>query len=168
LPGVGAFDNGMKNLTDMGLLEVLHKKVLLEKTPILGICLGMQLFTHGSEEGDLSGFGWIDAYCHKFDFARSNKLLRVPHMGWNDVIFIKNNILFKDMWDDACFYFVHSYYLKCKNSSDIAATTVYGFEFVSAVQYQNIFATQFHPEKSHKFGLKMMQNFVESPDYVKG
>jgi len=168
LPGVGAFDNGMRNLAEMNLLEVLNKKVLQDKTPILGICLGMQLFTHGSEEGSLPGLGWLDAHCYKFAFDTSLKNLRIPHMGWNDVAIKKNDLLFKDMWPDASFYFVHSYYLKCKHPEDIAATTFFGFEFASTVQVQNICATQFHPEKSHKYGLKLIQNFVESPAYVKG
>lgn len=162
IPGVGAFDNGMKNLKDFGLIDILNKKVLEEKVPILGICLGMQLMGKSSEEGVLPGLGWIDAESRRFSFDNADKNLRVPHMGWNEVNIKKYDGIFRNMYDDASFYFVHSYYVECASTEDIAATTGYGFEFTSSLQHQNIFATQFHPEKSHKYGLLLMKNFVEA------
>lgn len=161
IPGVGSFDNGMKNLKDFGLIDILNKKVLEEKVPILGICLGMQLLTNSSEEGILPGLGWIDAACKKFKFEGEDKKLRIPHMGWNEVNIKKHDNIFRDMYDDASFYFVHSYYVDCINTGDIAASSFYGFEFTSSIQRENIYATQFHPEKSHKYGLLLMKNFVE-------
>jgi len=160
LPGIGSFDIGVKNLTEQGLIPVLKKKVLKEKTPFLGICLGMQLITQKSEEGKLNGLGWINAETEKFKSLKDN--LKVPHMGWNYVVVKKNSKLFKDMYDNPRFYFVHSYYVRCKDENDILATTEYSFDFVSAVEKDNIYATQFHPEKSHKFGMKLMENFVKN------
>jgi glutamine amidotransferase len=162
LPGVGAFDNGMKNLERLGLLPVLHRKALEEKVPVLGICLGMQLLTRGSEEGDLPGLGWINAETLKFRFDKASSGLKVPHMGWNTVTVNGGNGLFKDIGDEPRFYFVHSYYVKCNEQSDILATTSYGHEFTSAVTRGNIMGTQFHPEKSHKFGMKVLKNFVDA------
>ena len=161
LPGVGAFDNGMRNLSDYGLVDILNQKVLAGKTPILGVCLGMQLFCKSSEEGTLTGLGWIEASCRKFRFTDEQSQLRVPHMGWNSVDIIKENGIFRGMYEDPSFYFVHSYYVDCQDSGDVASYTGYGFRFVSAVEKGNIFATQFHPEKSHKYGLLVMKNFVE-------
>ncbi len=162
IPGVGAFDNGIKNLHDSGLIDVLNRKVLDEGVPILGICLGMQLMAKSSEEGVLPGLGWIDANCIKFKFTGANEILRIPHMGWNEVKIKKKDGIFKNMYDDASFYFVHSYHVRCNNPDDIASTTEYGFEFTSSIHHGNIFATQFHPEKSHKYGLLVMKNFVEA------
>jgi glutamine amidotransferase len=162
LPGVGAFDNGIENLKRMGLIECLNKKVLSEKTPILGICLGMQLFSNKSEEGKLNGLGWINA--ETIRFVLENKKLRIPHMGWNQIAIQKESGIFKGFkqtFDEVEFYFVHSYHVVCKDNADIAATCNYGIEFVCSIQKDNIFATQFHPEKSHKYGMKLMKNFVE-------
>jgi glutamine amidotransferase len=160
LPGIGSFDTGIRNLTEKGLIPVLNKKVLKEKTPFLGICLGMQLITLKSEEGTLDGLGWINAETVKFKSLKDN--LKVPHMGWNYIVIKKNSKLFKDMYENPRFYFVHSYYVICKDENNILATTDYGFDFTSAIEKDNIYATQFHPEKSHKFGIKLMKNFVES------
>jgi len=160
LPGIGSFDTGIKNLTEQGLIPILNKKVLKEKTPFLGICLGMQLITQRSEEGTLNGLGWLDAETVKFKSLKNN--LKVPHMGWNYVVVKKNSKLFKDMYNNPRFYFVHSYYVQCKDENNILTTTEYGFDFVSAVEKDNIYATQFHPEKSHKFGMKLMENFVKN------
>jgi len=160
-PGVGAFDNGMENLKSRDLIGVLNKAVLEKKTPVLGICLGMQLITRKSEEGTLPGLGWIDAETVHFDFEEE-KQLKVPHMGWNTVDIKKDTILFKKMDDiEKRFYFVHSYHVACKNDFDIAATSTYGITFTSAIQNENIYATQFHPEKSHKFGMQVLRNFME-------
>ncbi len=158
LPGIGSFDTGMKNLTEMSLIPVLQKKVLQEKTPFLGICLGMQLITKKSEEGTMGGLGWINAYTVKF---KPMDDLKIPHMGWNYITIKKKSQLFKDMYDNPRFYFVHSYYVYCNDENDVLTTTEYGLEFTSAIEKENIYATQFHPEKSHKFGMKLMKNFIE-------
>lgn len=161
LPGVGAFDNGMKNLDDTGLISILTRKVIVDRTPILGICLGMQLFTEKSEEGALQGLGWINGYTKKFDFLELNTDYKIPHMGWNDTKTVKESLLFSSMHEDPRFYFVHSYHIVCNESSDILTTTDYGYEFTSAIEKNNIYGTQFHPEKSHKYGMKIIKNFVE-------
>jgi glutamine amidotransferase len=159
LPGVGSFDYGMTQLSNSGLIDVLNQKVLIEKTPILGICLGAQMFTNGSEEGSLKGLSWIDAETKKFKFS-DNQKIKVPHMGWNEVVLKKESLLFKDMYLNPRFYFVHSYYLKANTSDDVLTETNYGFDFVSALEKENIVGVQFHPEKSHKFGMKILNNFI--------
>lgn len=161
LPGVGSFDNGMKNLESYGLKEILTTKALIDKVPVLGVCLGMQLLTKKSEEGVLPGLGWIDAETKRFKFSNDNTELRIPHMGWNTININGEGKLFTNMYEDASFYFVHSYHLVCNNASDIVTTTNYGYDFASSIQHENIMATQFHPEKSHKYGLKIIKNFVE-------
>jgi glutamine amidotransferase len=160
LPGVGSFDNGMKKLKDTGIADVLNKRVLEEKIPILCICLGIQLITRSSEEGTLPGFGWIQAETVRFKFS-PNLNLRIPHMGWNTVVQKKESPLLRGLKEESRFYFVHSYHVNCASEEDVLTTTIYGFEFVSSIQHENIFATQFHPEKSHKFGLNLIKNFVE-------
>lgn len=159
LPGVGSFDTGMGNLKKMEILPVLNKKVIEEKTPILGICLGMQLFANQSEEGKLEGLGWIDARVIKFKFNKESNF-KIPHMGWNTVAVKKEKSIFNELEGESKFYFVHSYYLVCKNTEDILATTNYRYDFVSAVEKNNIIGVQFHPEKSHKYGMKLLENFV--------
>ncbi len=162
LSGVGAFDAGMDNLRDLGLLEVIRRKTLVEKTPILGICLGMQLLTKKSEEGAREGMGFIDAETKKFDFSRIKEDLKIPHMGWNTVAVKKNNKLFKGLENDARFYFVHSYHVVCKDREDVAAVTNYGYDFASSVSRENVLGVQFHPEKSHRFGMELLKNFVHN------
>jgi glutamine amidotransferase len=157
LPGVGAFDNGMKQIKQKELRDVLNQKVLIEKTPILGICLGMQLLTKGSEEGDEAGLGWIDAYTVKFSFE--DKSLKVPHMGWNYIDVKKDNLLITEKIKQR-FYFVHSYYVKCNQPSDIIATSNFGIDFTCAINHDNIYGAQFHPEKSLKFGMSLLKNFA--------
>ena len=155
LPGVGTFDNGMKSLQESGLLSELNKQVLNKNKPVLGICLGMQLLMDRSEEGKLSGLGWIKGECKKFIF--DNKKLKVPHMGWNEVTPINNKLC-----DEVSrFYFVHSYYAQCKNKNNIMLKTNYGIEFVSGIFDGNIFGVQFHPEKSHSYGMKLMKKFID-------
>ena len=163
LPGVGAFDSGMKHLGGMGLKDALDQKVLADKTPILGICLGMQLFTIASEEGTEPGLGWIDAETVKFDFGDNHEKLKIPHMGWNVVTPQKQNSLFKDLNDEIRFYFVHSYHVVPKNGDGVLGKTPYGFDFVSIIRKDNIYGVQFHPEKSHRFGMNLLRNFVELP-----
>lgn len=161
LPGVGSFDNAIENLKKLKLLEVISTKALKEKVPILGICLGMQLLAKKSEEGEFDGLKLIDAEVVHFDFSKQHENLKIPHMGWNHIKIMKKSLLLKDMYDDPRFYFVHSYYLKCNDSNDILCTTNYGNDFVSAVEKENIMGVQFHPEKSHKFGMKLLKNFSE-------
>ncbi len=165
LAGVGSFDTGVINLENKNLIPLLEEKVLDDKIPILGICLGMQLMTKGSEEGNLPGLGWIDAQTVRFNFKLKNQKYKIPHMGWNGAKIVREGSLFKDMYPDARFYFVHSYYVDCKHKEDIVAITNYGFDFVSSFQKNNIMGTQFHPEKSHKYGLKLIKNFVEMGQY---
>ena len=160
LPGVGAFDRGMNQIKSLGLMDILNKKVKDDRTPILGICLGMQLLTHGSEEGVEKGLGWIDAHTIKFDFEGRNNL-RVPHMGWNNTHFHSDAILFDNMYDEARFYYVHSYHVICNDNNDCVATCQYGINVCAAIQNSNVFGTQFHPEKSHKFGQVILKNFAE-------
>lgn len=160
LPGVGHFDNAMKKLKASGLFDLLNEKVLEEKTPVIGICLGAQMLAKGSEEGSEEGLGWIDAYCEKFDTAKMEKPLPVPNMGWADVEVKKDSALIKNLPDELRFYFTHSYHIVCENIADQLLTANYGFEYTAAVEKENIFGTQFHPEKSHKFGMKLLSNFA--------
>jgi imidazole glycerol-phosphate synthase subunit HisH len=161
LPGVGAFDTGMVNLDQLGLLPLLHRRVLEDKVPVLGICLGMQLLTKGSEEGRQAGLGWIDAETVKFKFDNLHSGFKVPHMGWNSVSIQRPDGIFADMLPEPRFYFVHSYFVKCNDEADVLATTTHGHDFASAIGRGNIVGTQFHPEKSHKFGTRVFQNFVK-------
>ncbi|MCG2462598.1 imidazole glycerol phosphate synthase subunit HisH [Flavobacteriaceae bacterium F89] len=161
LPGVGHFDYGMIQLQESGLIEVLNKKVLEEKIPILGICLGAQLLTRGSEEGSQKGLGWIDADTVKFDKSKLGQKLKIPHMGWSEVRFNKEVPLFKDMPLESRFYFVHSYHLVCDRLEDVAVTSKHGYKFTAGLIKDNILGMQFHPEKSHKFGMQLLQNFIK-------
>ena len=159
LPGVGHFERGINNLKKRGLFEVLNDAVLEKKIPIIGICLGMQLMTEFSEEGNCEGFGWIKGKTTKFHF-QENKL-KIPHMGWNNLSIIKTDSLFNGITSENFFYFVHSYYVSCSDDSDVLAETNFGNKFVSSFQRKNIFGCQFHPEKSHDPGLKVLSNFVK-------
>ncbi len=161
LPGVGHFDYGMNKLIESGLIDVLNKKVLIEKCPILGICLGAQLMTQRSDEGVVKGLGWFDAEVKYFSTIDSNVPIRIPHMGWNYVEVVKDTPLSSDLYEESRYYFVHSYYMQARNESDILFKTNYGNVFASGLNRDNIYAVQFHPEKSHKFGLKLFQNFLK-------
>jgi glutamine amidotransferase len=161
LPGVGHFGNGMNKLKKLNLVNILNEKVILQKTPILGICLGMQLFTKYSEEGDCEGLGWLDARTIKFNFNTSNSIYKIPHMGWNNIRPEKDCILYDGLEKDALFYFVHSFHVCTDKKDDISSTTEYNIRFISSIQKDNIYGTQFHPEKSHKNGLKILVNFAE-------
>ena len=157
LPGVGSFDNGVKNLDELGLKKIIIDLVETKQVQILGICLGMQLLGKTSDEGSLEGLGLIDGQVRKFD----NNQIRVPHMGWNTVNLKKKSHLFKDMYNqENRFYFVHSYYFECNDEEDILTTTTYQKDFVSSLHKENIYGTQFHPEKSHKFGMSLLNNFL--------
>ncbi|MBD3318139.1 MAG: imidazole glycerol phosphate synthase subunit HisH [Chitinivibrionales bacterium] len=159
LPGVGHFDYGMNSLEERGHIQVLNQKVLEEKCPVLGICLGMQLMTRRSEEGKRQGLGWIQADTKRFSFTATDSKLKIPHMGWNSIDTVKGASLFEPLRGNPRFYFVHSYYVVPDNDNDIAARTSYGGEFCSAIQHDNMYGTQFHPEKSHKFGIAVMDAF---------
>jgi glutamine amidotransferase len=162
LPGVGAFDAGVRRLRQSGLVDILRQRVLGDRVPVLGICLGMQLLGEGSEEGSLPGLGWLAADTVRFDFATIDDRPRIPHMGWNTVEVRRGDSLFRDADDRARYYFVHSYHLRCRNSSDVLGTTHHGYDFASAVQCDNIYGTQFHPEKSHGYGKAVLRAFAES------
>ncbi|AGX44915.1 imidazole glycerol phosphate synthase subunit HisH [Clostridium saccharobutylicum] len=159
LPGVGAFSVAMNNLCDLDLIDTLSEKVIKQKTPFLGICLGMQLIAEESYEfGHHKGLGWIPATVRPFEISED---LRIPHMGWNDIEPIsKNSSLFQGLSGDLSYYFVHSYHVECNDSKYIGSTCEYGEKFVSSIQYENIYATQFHPEKSQKNGIQLLRNFI--------
>ncbi len=157
LPGVGAFDNAMQRINDGGLRELLDKKALVECVPILGICLGMQLLTHSSEEGSLPGLGWIAAAARRFP---TNLDLKVPHMGWNIVTPNCTSALIQDLPEEVRFYFVHSYCVHVDNEQDSIMKANYGISFDAAIQHGNIYGAQFHPEKSHRFGMQLFKNFA--------
>mgnify|MGYP003577853970 CR=1 FL=1 len=158
LPGVGAFDAAMERIESAGLLPVLNQKAKEEKVPVLGICLGMQLLTHSSEEGKRPGLGWVEAKTVRFQF--SDNRMKVPHMGWNLVQTKNPSPLTEDLPEEPRFYFVHSYHVQCTNPADVLTTTHYGYDFHSIIQHENIYGAQFHPEKSHKYGMKLLANFA--------
>lgn len=161
LPGVGHFAKAMSNLADRRLIDPLNQQVLNNGTPILGICLGMQLFSKWSEEGDVKGLGWIDAKTIQFDTSKMNKPMKIPHMGWNEILPKKHCAILADVQEQDSFYFVHRYLVKCEGKDDIAAVSEYGYEFTSAIQRDNIYGTQFHPEKSHARGVRILKNYAE-------
>ena len=150
----------MENLKSLNLIEVLNEKVLIQKTPVLGICLGMQLMTNFSEEGDVNGLGWIDAKTIKFQLTDFPDL-KIPHMGWNEVTFPQSHFLCENFHEQPRFYFVHSYFVRCKKEENILMKTVFGNEFHSGIVQDNIMGVQFHPEKSHKFGMNLFKNFID-------
>jgi imidazole glycerol-phosphate synthase subunit HisH len=159
LPGVGHFAKAVSEIKSRGLWDLLSDQVLVEKKPVLGICLGMQLMAKHSEEGNADGFGWIDADVVRFKVTDTKKF-KVPHMGWNTLDKIKESPLFENINLNSEFYFVHSYYVHCKNSNDILTETTYDNSFTSSFQKENIFGVQFHPEKSHDTGEQLLRNFV--------
>jgi glutamine amidotransferase len=161
LPGVGAFDAGMKKLNETGLVPVLNELVLDKKVPVIGLCLGMQLMTKRSEEGTEAGLGWIDADTVRFKFRPENAHLKVPHMGWNTLDICRPHPLVADLAPESRFYFVHSYHIVCADETDVVANTEYGYPFAAIISRGNIMGAQFHPEKSHKFGMQLLKNFAE-------
>jgi glutamine amidotransferase len=160
LPGVGSFKAAMDNLDARALIPALNRQVINNKVPILGICLGMQLFSRRSEEGVCIGLGWTDAETIRFRFPESEDHLRIPHMGWNTVHFKREIPLLKGIENDMRFYFTHSYHIRVQDIQDDCASTEYGYEFCSIINHQNITGVQFHPERSHKNGLALLSNFV--------
>lgn len=160
LSGVGAFDTGMRQLKNAGLIDVLNDAVLGRRVPIIGLCLGMHLLTEHSEEGVLPGLGWIRGKTVRFRFGREDPSLKIPHMGWNQIEVQVDAPIVRELLPDSRFYFVHSYHVTCEDQNDVAAATTYGYPFPSIVQHANIMGTQFHPEKSHKFGMRLLDRFV--------
>jgi glutamine amidotransferase len=158
LPGIGAFDHCMTEFNKSGLREVVTKKVMEDKTPLLGICVGLQMMMEKSEEGSEPGLGWIRGSTIKF---RKEKIgdLKIPHMGWTNVRPAKDAGLTENLDPDPRFYFVHSFHVQPENQNDNLLTAFYGYEFTAAVNRENLYGVQFHPEKSHKYGMKILGNF---------
>ena len=160
LPGVGHFGRAMENLHQLNLIDILNEEVLQKKKPILGICLGMQLMASSSGEGNTKGLNWIDATVDKFNVTDQLKY-KIPHTGWNQIKTLKNSKLLNGIVDSSEFYFVHSYHFKCNDTVDALCSTDYESAFISAVEHDNIFGVQFHPEKSHDIGMQLLKNFIE-------
>jgi glutamine amidotransferase len=161
LPGVGSFDNAMARLNESGMREMLDDLALRRRVPILGVCVGMQMLGHASDEGRLPGLGWIDGRVRTFQSRPAAETLAVPHMGWNDVRPVKRARLFDQLETGARFYFLHSFYFVCERAEDQLAVSDYGGDFACAANAGNVFGVQFHPEKSHHFGARLLQNFAE-------
>ena len=160
LPGVGHFDHAMERLDASGMRPALDELALDKRVPVLGICVGMQILAKSSEEGRCAGLGWIDGRVRKFFSSQATAELPLPHMGWNDVQPTTTGGLFNQLDTDARFYFLHSFYVECAKPGDRLAVTFYGSEFSAAVRSENIFGVQFHPEKSHRFGTRLLENFA--------
>lgn len=161
LPGVGAFDHAVTRLHKSGLIGTLNELVLNENIPVLGICVGMQMMANSSEEGDLSGLGWIEARVKKFNKVELGGKNPLPHMGWNSIEHVIHNPLFESIENNSRFYFLHSYYFEPRNKKHTIATSEYGKIFSCGVNQKNIYGIQFHPEKSHSKGVQLLKNFSE-------
>ena len=161
LPGVGAFDHAMESLNDSGMRDSLDDLVMNKSVPVLGVCVGMQMLACSSEEGKLPGLGWINGSVRRFDEATLRQPARLPHMGWNDVVPKSGARLFNGLEHDSRFYFLHSFYFDCASNDNVLATSEYGIEFGCAVASNNIYGVQFHPEKSHDYGGRLLKNFAE-------
>ena len=160
LPGIGHFGKAMSKLKKLNLLDTLHEAVLVKQKPVLGICLGMQLMAKKSEEGNAVGLGWFDSEAIKFNVSDTIRH-KIPHIGWNRISIKKNSLLMKNISELSEFYFLHSFYLKVNNQSDVLNETEYDFVYPSAIEKDNIFGVQYHPEKSHEAGSQLLKNFVE-------
>jgi glutamine amidotransferase len=161
LPGVGSFDYAMEKLNKSGMRDTLDYLVQSDRIDILGICVGMQMLTKSSEEGNHPGLGWLGAEVKKFNQEMNNFELSVPHMGWNNIAPKKESPLLTGLYKSSYFYFLHSYYFEAHDDSNIVATTKYGNDFVSIINNKNIYGVQFHPEKSHQSGIQLLNNFSE-------
>ncbi len=161
LPGVGAFDNAMLRLHESGMHDAINDMVMAQKIPVLGVCVGMQMLADSSEEGQLQGLGWVPGKVMAFNSTQQESSLPLPHMGWNDVKPATGTSLFQGLETSARFYFLHSYYFVCDQDENAIATTGYGLDFHCAVAAGSIFGVQFHPEKSHHHGVKLLKNFAE-------
>jgi glutamine amidotransferase len=163
LPGVGAFDAGMERLRSLEMVDALREKALVDKVPLLGICLGAQLLFEKSEEGTSEGLGLVPGSVVRFQKERLGAELRIPHMGWSEVVQKKPSVLFEGMVDHPRFYFVHSFHFAPSDATDVLCTCDHGDAFPAAVERGNVYGVQFHPEKSHKFGMKLLENFAKIP-----
>lgn len=161
LPGVGHFDYAMTKFLESGLSESVNDQVLNKKIPALGICVGMQMLAKKSEEGSMPGLGWMEADVLRFDIDKIDFRPHLPHMGWNDVDIVKNDKILVGFPNQSKFYFLHSYYMACDKASDVIATSEYGTTFSCIVNHENIYGIQCHPEKSHGFGIKFLDNFAK-------
>jgi imidazole glycerol-phosphate synthase subunit HisH len=161
LPGVGHFDYCMQQLQKASFHDLLQRRVLEEKVPILGVCVGCQMLMESSEEGNEKGLGWIEGKVVKFDRNLLSPKMKIPHMGWNDIHPVDACMLYENI-EEPRFYFTHSYHLVCKDTSKVTATSEYGYSFTASVRQDNIMGVQFHPEKSHRFGMQLYQNFVKN------
>jgi glutamine amidotransferase len=161
LPGVGTFDHAMRALQQSGMREMLDDLVLAKQIPVLGICVGMQLLAARSDEGVMQGLNWIPGSVRLFHQQESSRRLILPHMGWNNIRPIKSSALLDGLEQDPCFYFLHSYYFACENKMHVLAESDYGSLFSCAVSLNNIYGVQFHPEKSHHYGIRLLKNFAE-------
>jgi imidazole glycerol-phosphate synthase subunit HisH len=161
LPGVGAFDWAMRCLTESGMRPALDRLVLEDKVPVLGICVGMHMMAKRSEEGSLEGLGWLDAEVKKFDPQAGESARRLPHMGWNDVRAAHGDGLFSELDTDAKFYFLHSYYMAVGTEDQVLGHADYQGQFTCSVSHENVYGVQFHPEKSHRWGVQLLKNFAE-------
>jgi glutamine amidotransferase len=161
LPGVGAFDHAMDKLNNSGMREKLDELVLVKNIPVIGICVGMQILAKSSEEGNLSGLGWIDGDVKKFDITKIEYHTKLPHMGWNNIEIKNQAPLFDNLDSNSLFYFLHSYYFECNDEKDIIARSHYGIDFSCAIRRNNIYGVQFHPEKSHQYGIQLLNNFAK-------
>jgi imidazole glycerol-phosphate synthase subunit HisH len=159
LPGVGAFDHAMRKLREGKLVPALERRVLGEGVPLLGLCLGAQLLTKASAEGSEPGLGWIDAVTTRFESSRMNGRFTIPHMGWSDVTSVRPHELLASDEAESRFYFAHSYHLSCSDPELTIGSARYGYEFAAAVASRNVMGVQFHPEKSHTFGMRLLRNF---------
>lgn len=160
LPGVGHFDHAMRLLQQSGMREPLDEMVLRDRVPVIGVCVGMQMLARSSDEGELPGLGWIDATVRSLKSHEGTRTMSIPHMGWNDVKPLSGSPLFAELEADARFYFLHSYFMSCERKEDVLAVCNYGSDFACAVQSANIYGVQFHPEKSHRFGDRLLRNFA--------
>lgn len=161
LPGVGAFDRGMRNLRDAGLIEALNDAVRRRGVPLLGICLGMQLLMESSEEGEESGLGWIPGRVRRFAFPPGTPQLKVPHMGWNTVRVLRESPLLRQLPQASRFYFVHAFCVVPDRPEDVILEASYGRDFAAGIERDNVYGVQFHPEKSHRFGMRILESFAE-------
>ena len=160
LPGVGAFDETMQELIDSGFQSELNRLVLEKKVPVMGICVGMQILAKSSEEGELPGLGYVDGHVKKFDSSLFTQKPHIPHLGWNSISPTKEHPIFKDIDFERGFYFLHTYYFSCTSIENRLASTYYGLEYASAVNNDNVYGMQFHPEKSHSNGVQLFKNFA--------
>ncbi len=161
LPGVGSFDHAMDRFQQSGMRETVEELVMAQKVPVLGVCVGMQMLARESDEGRVPGLGWLAAHVRSFRTHQASAALPIPHMGWNDILPAPGTRLFQGLDANPRFYFLHSFFFECDDRGDRIASTTYGFEFSSAVQRENVYGVQFHPEKSHHYGAQLLKNFSE-------